>query len=132
MSVQSPIYILWGLMLPYPKGDWLDECHGLLEPFIDSPHHNAPLPGATILLDGMGGKYVAVGHVLARSGPHGDDLGTHTIPMLYPAFDPLQDPETVKRFAGWRTDIEAALRATSLDVLSLGKAFGWHVVQHYR
>lgn len=129
MSTQSPIYILWGLMLPYPEDS--DAVYESGEAFMDSAYDTEPKPGVTMLLD-MSGKYLAVGHVLARSGPYGDDLGTHTIPMLYPAFDPGQDPNVVVQFAKWREDIIAALKTVGLHTQSLGLTFGWHVIQHYR
>jgi hypothetical protein len=130
MSTQSPIYILWGLMLPYPKDS--DAVYESGEDYMDSAFDTEPKPGVTILLDGMGGKYLAIGHVLARSGPYGDDLGTHTIPTLYPSFDPFQDPDTVKKFSDWRNEIEAALKVVGLQTASLGLSYGWHVIQHYR
>ena len=127
MSVQSPIYIMWGLMFPFPKNG--DAVYDKCEPFLDSAFDKEPKPGVTVL---WGEQYVAIGHVLARSGPHGDDLGTHSIPSMHYAFDPFSDPENIEMFAKWRTEIEEATKATGLYTSALGKSFGWHVIQNHR
>lgn len=130
MSVQAPIYIMWGLMLPYPKPLEDDDANDVrFDAYRDSAFDKAPREGVTVLLDGMGGKYVAVGVVIARSGPYGDDLGTHAIPFPPVPGLPAED---MARYARWRQEIDEALKATQLDIAALGLSFGWHVIQHYR
>jgi hypothetical protein len=63
-------YCLVGALLPYAPFEshgWYDK----LEPYMDSPyegikHHD----GLCVLFDGMNGKYVAIGHVIAKTGNH--------------------------------------------------------------
>lgn len=65
MSVQCNTYVMIGALFPYEafKGKYEE-----LEPYLDSAfdgihHHN----GICVLFDGMNGKYVAVGKVLAKT-----------------------------------------------------------------
>lgn len=65
MSVQSNTYVMCGVVRPYAEfKDRYDE----LEPYMDNAfkgiHHH---DGLCVLFDGMGGKYVAIGRVLAKS-----------------------------------------------------------------
>ncbi len=65
MSVQRNIYLLRGTVQPY--GLHKDR-HDVLEQYMDSAfkgiHHH---DGLCVLFDGMHGKYVAFGRVLAKS-----------------------------------------------------------------
>jgi hypothetical protein len=65
MSVQCNTYVMIGAVFPYTafKGKYEE-----LEPYTDSAfkgihHHN----GICVLFDGMGGNYVAIGKVLAKT-----------------------------------------------------------------
>jgi len=68
MSVQANTYVMRGALVPYSemKGRY-DE----LAPYMDSAfkgiHHK---DGVCVLYDGMNGKYVAVGRVLAKTKNH--------------------------------------------------------------
>lgn len=65
MSVQCNTYVMWGALLPYKE---FRERYEELEPYMDSAfkaiHHHE---GLCVLFDGMCGKYVAIGHVIAKS-----------------------------------------------------------------
>jgi hypothetical protein len=72
MSTQLNTYVLVGVKLPYDhfSGDDLDTDadYEKLEPYMDSAfkgieHHN----GLCVLFDGMNGKYIAAGRVLAKT-----------------------------------------------------------------
>jgi hypothetical protein len=68
MSTNVNTYIMRGMLLPYKKG-MTDEERAILEEYMDSarsPNTN-PKDGLTVLLDGMNGQYIAVGHVLAKT-----------------------------------------------------------------
>ncbi|MHA6476155.1 hypothetical protein ACX1DW_01490 [Stutzerimonas sp. KH-1] len=75
MSVQSNTYIMVGTMAPYD--DFTEEQHEeQFEPYMDSPykgihHHN----GLCVIADGMGGRYVAIGRVLAKTDDQNGDYG---------------------------------------------------------
>lgn len=75
MSVQSNTYVLVGVMLPYDH--FTEEQHEeLLPPYRDSAykgieHHN----GLCVITDGMSGKYVAIGRVLAKSDDQNGNYG---------------------------------------------------------
>lgn len=66
MSVQVNTYIAFGVLLPF---DTLSEDdYDKYEPYMDSAfkgihHHN----GLCVIRDGMNGKYVIIGRVLAKS-----------------------------------------------------------------
>jgi hypothetical protein len=67
MSVQSNTYVMVGVKLEY--GHFSEEQEGeLLEPYKDSAykgihHHN----GLCVLSDGMGGRYIFAGRILAKT-----------------------------------------------------------------
>lgn len=74
MSVQSNTYVLVGVMLDYD--DFTEEQHDALEPYRDSAyrgieHHN----GLCAIVDGMGGEYVAIGRVVAKSDDQNGNYG---------------------------------------------------------
>jgi hypothetical protein len=71
VSTQLNTYVLVGVKLPYDHfaGDDADADFEKLEPYMDSAyrgihHHN----GLCVLFDGMNGKYIAAGRVLAKTG----------------------------------------------------------------
>ena len=68
MSVQCNTYVVRGALLPY--ADFKDRYNDL-EPYMDSAfkgiHHHK---GLCVIYDGMGGKYVAIGRVLAKTTNH--------------------------------------------------------------
>lgn len=66
MSVQANTYLMCGVVRRYDE--WKDK-YKALEPYMDSAftgieHHNR----LCVLYDGMNGKYVAIGRVLAKTG----------------------------------------------------------------
>lgn len=77
MSVQSNTYVLVGAVLPFDEFDTIhDDPYEALEPYMDSAfkgihHHN----GLCVLYDGMGGRYIAVGRVLAKSDDQNGNYG---------------------------------------------------------
>lgn len=77
MSTQSNTYIMVGVMLSY---DHFDDVHDdpfvALEPYMDSAykgieHHN----GLCVIYDGMGGRHIAIGRVLAKSDDQNGNYG---------------------------------------------------------
>lgn len=65
MSVQINQYLMFGVKLPFEKSEFSYEKY---EPYLDSPfegirHHN----GLCVVDDGMNGKYMFIGRVLAKS-----------------------------------------------------------------
>lgn len=77
MSVQSNTYLMVGAMLPYDYfDDVYDEPYESLEEYMDSPykgikHHD----GLCVLYDGMGGRHIAIGRVLAKSDDQNGSYG---------------------------------------------------------
>lgn len=75
MSVQSNTYVLVGVMLPYDH--FTEEQHENLFPeYRDSAyqgieHYN----GLCVITDGMSGKYVAIGRVLAKTDDQNGNYG---------------------------------------------------------
>lgn len=103
MSVQVNTYVMVGAMLPFDACKDRDE---ELEPYEDSAfegikHHD----GLCIVADGMNGKYVAVGRVIAKSD---DSQGLDDVTKL-----PLRPPhdaeelreKIAKLFPGWANDL---------------------------
>jgi serine/threonine protein phosphatase PrpC len=73
MSSQTNTYVMVGSMLPY---DRLDVEHDDIEAYRDSAykgvhHHN----GLCVIADGMGGKYIAVGRILAKTDDQNGNYG---------------------------------------------------------
>jgi hypothetical protein len=74
MSVQSNTYVMVGVMMPY---DTLSEEQlEANEAYRDSAyggisHHS----GLCLIADGMGGKYIAIGRVLAKSDDQNGNYG---------------------------------------------------------
>lgn len=69
MSTQVNHYVVVGVMLPYEKGG---EQYEKYEQFMDSAY-GPKRDGVTCIFDGMCGKYVILGHVLAKS--KSDEMG---------------------------------------------------------
>lgn len=75
MSTRTNTYVLYGVKLPYlfgrqdndPEGD---EWYQRWEPYLDNGYAEtwAEKNGLTAIFDGMNGKWVFIGRVLARSG----------------------------------------------------------------
>ena len=65
MSVQCNTYIVLGVKLPYEK-------HGMYERFEDlmDSAYDKKREGLTCIFDGMSGKHVILGHVIAKSDNH--------------------------------------------------------------
>jgi len=63
MSVQCNTYVMIGAVLPY-NGDSYDT----LEPYMDSAFEGIKHEdGICVIFDGMNGKYIAIGEVLAKA-----------------------------------------------------------------
>lgn len=129
MSSKYPIYIFWGLMLPYPEDAEDDD--DFYEKF-DAFKGDDPKYGTTVILDGMGGEWLAVGHVIAKSDDYAQDLGNHSLPDMPNTLDAIRDPDRIKQFSDWRAGIQKTLVELGLEVQSLGLQYGWHVVQHHK
>lgn len=111
MSAQVNTYVLFGVV----GEDGYDQC----EPYMDDafkPDVN-PKGNVTILFDGMNGEYVAVGHVIAKTGN-----GAHFE-------DPVRVPTSPAIHAS-ADDVQTALRDIGLEPFAY--ALGWHVISHYR
>lgn len=68
MSVQMNTYVMYGLLLPYDKfGDIWDSFEEYHDSAFEGIQHTE---GLCMLSDGMCGKYVAVGRVLAKTQNH--------------------------------------------------------------
>ena len=111
MSVQCNTYILRGALLPY--ADFKDR-YDDLEPYMDSAfkgvhHHN----GLCVIYDGMNGKYVAIGRVLAKTENH-------------QGFDA---PFTVSPATDHEDDM---LRALVGSLARREVEIGTHIISHYR
>lgn len=75
MSVQSNTYIMVGAKLPFDQFTE-DQYEELLEPYRDSAykgiqHHN----NLCVVADGMGGRYVFIGRVLAKTDDQNGNYG---------------------------------------------------------
>ena len=74
MSTQVNTYVMYGCLLDYAEtkarhegGVW-----DKIEPYTDNafkPEVN-PKDGLTVLYDGMDGRYIAIGHVIAKTDNH--------------------------------------------------------------
>jgi len=111
MSVQCNTYVINGALLPYEEfKDRYDD----LEPYMDSAfkgiHHHK---GLCVIFDGMNGKYVAIGRVLAKTENH-------------QGFD---DPITVAQGSHHDEDV---LRALVEALAGRDVEIRTHVISHYR
>lgn len=111
MSVQVNTYVLRGAMLGYEQ---LIERHEALEPYLDDPfegiHHH---DGLCVLIDGMSGEYVAIGHVIAKSR----DGAQFDAPVALPPPDAMS----------------AELLKTAIEALvGVPVVIGDFVISHYR
>lgn len=70
MSVHLNTYVMLGALLPYAAFK-SDGWHDRLEPYMDNAFNDLQhYDGLCVLWDGMNGKYVAIGKVLAKSDNH--------------------------------------------------------------
>lgn len=111
MSVQCNTYIVRGALLPY--ADFKDR-YDDLEPYMDSAfkgvhHHN----GLCVIFDGMNGKYVAIGRVLAKTGNHKGFDAPITVASPCPHGDDMLKA------------LVAALAKRDVEI-------GTHIISHYR
>ena len=130
MSVQNPTYIIWGIVLPYPKDSDTDEFEDAMDLYCDSAFKENSVnktDDVTVLLDGMGGKYMIVGHVLKRTDAHGAGFGIEVIPNF--AMSPMNG-ELVAEHARWKAGIDKA--CVAMGVEANGSEINWMVVTHYR
>lgn len=131
MSTQINTYVLFGVVLDYEKAHkaWqhddpaYPDLYDVLEPFIDNafkPETN-PKDGLTVLYDGMCGKYIAVGHVIAKTENHGHfDTPISVIGDTTPA---------VRDFLKPLSDL---IEQLNVPPDARRGALGWHVISHYR
>lgn len=119
MSVQVNTYVLWGAILDFKSVRDLPGFDDVMEPCRDDGygHHTKSHDGITPLVDGMDGRYVALGHVIARS-----DEGWG-----------LDSPVSLPDDLPFREDVESELWkiAERLGLDSL-PSLRWHVISHYR
>lgn len=73
MSTQANTYVMFGCLLGYnelkKKHAGADDLYSKIEDYTDNafkPEVN-PKDGLTVLYDGANGKYVAIGHVIAKT-----------------------------------------------------------------
>lgn len=136
MSTQVNTYVLWGLILPYEEVNALpggeDSAYDRAEPYTDSAFDEDvnPKNEVTILFDGMNGKYVAVGHVIAKTRDYGHFHQPVTLrnPSIHASPDiPLSE------FGLWKAGIGKALEDLGYSYEQVeGREIGWHVISHYR
>lgn len=73
MSVQANTYIMRGALFSYDavKSQLGDDYDAKLEPYMDSAFKGVQhRDGLCVLCDGMNGKYVAIGQVIAKTENH--------------------------------------------------------------
>lgn len=121
MSTEVNTYVLYGAILDYDEvnrenDDDYDDGYERCEPFFVDDSFDPEKVG--ILYDGMSGKYVAIGHIIART----EDYQHFHSPIS------LSEHET--RLAEWATDTLEVIRVLGLDPAN--RKFGWHVISHYR
>ena len=117
MSVKQTLYILYGAVLPYPKDardddDYYDKIEDYRDSYYDKGIGNKN--GVTIILDGMGGDFCAIGHIVNKVGR--DDYPTHVAIPDEPLADHMigMIRNTVEMM-GYDRDVE----------------LGWHFVPNY-
>lgn len=133
MSVNRTEYIIWGIVLPYPKDrddDWQEET---LEPYRTSFYdkQSAPMNGkndTVVILDGMSSKYMIVGHVIDRT--HGHEGSFSNSPVVLPTSPGIgSSTEDIAMYAQWMSGIEATLADIGID--ADGSDARWMVLHHY-
>jgi len=117
MSVRFNTYVMRGLLLPYKK-DMTDDQREILEEYQDSPFSpdTNPKDGLTALVDGMDGKYIAIGHVVAKTRANegfGDAMAVDYLTAKYNSSRMLD----IVRECGLSID---------------GAKLGWLIISHYR
>lgn len=121
MSVKMNNYVLFGRKFDYDKlRDTLGEDDDRLDPYRDSHKGDAnPKDGVTVLVDGMNGEYVFIGHVIAKSEEGQGFEAPVEIPVV-------------------TTEMNAAVFG-AINKLGLTPllppgdvGFAWHMVSHYR
>lgn len=123
MSVQLNTYVLYGNILDYAELRARHRIEGgslydLVDPYLDNAFSGEtnPRDGLTVLFDGMDGKYVAVGHVIAKTESFGGFTGAIEVPGELPT-----------------SPIRTALFNLMQDLKAGDKHNpGWWVVSHYR
>lgn len=117
MSTTFNTYVMRGLLLPY-KRDMTDEQRALLEQYEDNPFSpdTNPKDGLTVLVDGMGGKYVAIGHVAAKSRENEGLSEPFAVDYLTVKYDSSRILDIIRE-CGFHLD---------------GAKLGWLVISHYR
>lgn len=115
MSTQVNSYVMYGVVLPYElcKGHYV-----MLDPYMDSPFKPEvnPKDGLTVLFDGLNGKYVAIGHVVAKTENHQHFDAPIKLPVPYPKDTAL----TIKSLVG------------SMGIDPEAHLLRWVILSHYR
>lgn len=117
MSTRQNTYVMLGILYPYPKGD--DEAYERLEPFMDSASKPPrSFDEITVLFDGMSGKYLAIGYVLARTDE----------------YEGFERPVTIPRDVNFNTRIAQIFEQFPPASGTKREDYkeGWHVITHYR
>lgn len=121
MSTQTNTYVIYGWLFDMKQFEDADASinYDALEGYMDSPYNSEtnPKDGLTVLFDGMGGKYVAVGRVVAKSD----------------VYEGLYEPVSLDREPDFRGEVESAFAALLKTIKPKGlPELGWHVITHYR
>ena len=117
MSVRLTQYLMFGAMLPYPKHLADDAFDRLIDEYGSSYFDKSKREGVTVLLDAMGGAWMAVGIVTERSFDGMDSIPTTTIP---------QRPSWVEMMK-----IDAVIREYDLNQQAPLPELRWHIISHY-
>lgn len=116
MSVQLNTYVMYGVLLPF-KRNLTDDQNDILEKYQDSafkPEFN-PKDGLTVLDDGMNGRYIAIGHVVAKSANY-EGLNAPVILSSTPDYD--------------SEALHSIITVLGFDPVQCNA--GWLVISHYR
>ncbi|MBN7763698.1 hypothetical protein JYP52_21400 [Nitratireductor aquibiodomus] len=131
MSAQVNTYVMFGVILDYEQAHsvWRHDdpaypsLFDVLEPYMDDAFKTEtnPKDGLTVLYDGMSGKYIAIGHVIAKTGnfEHFENPVSAIGDMKAPAKDFLEP-------------LSALLTRLDLPPGAPRSALGWHVISHHR
>jgi len=108
MGVDRTDYVIVGVNVPYDDfyagvshpndGDGMDHYEKYCEPYVDDSHKSEihERDGLTMIFDGMNGKYVIVGRVLAKArASHGEGL-----PMIDCSLPPESEVKLLSALIG--------------------------------
>jgi hypothetical protein len=121
MSTQVNTYVMFGVLLPRKNCPLDLAAHSsAVTPYKDDPYGDRanPKDGITVLDDSLSGEYIAVGHVVAKTGCDAHFSG------------PIEVPVHAKNWWSWGATIAAIVSELGYDTREL--QLGWFVVPHYR